>query len=189
MGVQPGRLPGAACRRPLTNWDTFLSRAQDALQCRNPNVRNTFITDDIHSVAADPQVTSAQRADLFLKLVSNCPLQRERTSKLAMRRAGASLLRGEASMSPTPLVATEMVQRIDDALRSAMDELGDAPLVRHSARKTHAGLKRARLHSWVCVVLHALLQFDSEAHLRASKRWSSLVSTLTQVYSLSLIHI
>lgn len=183
MGVQPGRLPGAACRRPLTNWDTFLSRAQDALQCRNPNVRNTFITDDIHSVAADPQVTSAQRADLFLKLVSNCPLQRERESKLAMRRAGASLLRGEASMSPTPLVATEMVQRIDDALRSAMDELGDAPLVRHSARKTHAGLKRARLHSWVCVVLHALLQFDSEAHLRASKHWSSLVYTLTQVYS------
>ena len=69
---------------PVEDWEAFFARAQDVLQCRNPKVRNTFITNEIHSVAADPQVTSAQRTHLFLELVNNYSLYRERPSKLCL---------------------------------------------------------------------------------------------------------
>lgn len=165
---------------PVEDWEAFFARTKDVLQCRNPKVRNTFITNEIHSVAASSQVTSAQRTDLFLELVNNYALYRERPSKLVMRRAGAALLRSEAARSPMPLVDTEMVQRIDNALRVALDSFGD--FLGESPGSVR--IRVAGLHSWLCLVLHTLLHHDSENVLYASERWASLVYTYSRAFYL-----
>ena len=91
------------------NWDAFMGRTRALLQSRSPKVRNPFLLTDVPAMAADSNVTSEQRTELFLALLDVYALHRDRPSKLAMHRAGEALLTLEAHVSSCAVVDLSLI--------------------------------------------------------------------------------
>lgn len=175
--LAPGdRPPGAGL-----DWGAFMSRTRGLLQNRSPKVRNAFLLIDVPITAADSDVTSEQRTELFLALLDVYALHRDRPSKLAMHRAGEALLTLETSVSSCALVDTIVLQRASKKLLEEAEQYGESLDLQRGVRKQCAGL-----YSWACMLLRLVLKTDSEDSLRASGSWKTLIYMYARICDLQI---
>ena len=158
-----------------------MGRTRALLQSRSPKVRNPFLLTDVPAMAADSNVTSEQRTELFLALLDVYALHRDRPSKLAMHRAGEALLTLEAHVSSCAVVDTSMLQRVSEKLLEEAEKYGESLDFKRGVRKQCAGL-----HSWACMLLRFILKTDSDASLRVSGSWKTLVYVYARICDLQI---
>ena len=152
------------------NWDAFMGRTRSLLQSRSPKVRTQNLTIDVPVMAADPDVTSEQRAELVHALINAYPLYRDRPSRLLLQSAVDTILRLEAQKSSSALVNTGLFKQAVESLGEKVDEFGEVLSKQRGERR-----KCSRLYELVCVVLRRVMQADTEAALRESKNWKPLM--------------
>ena len=161
------------------SWDAFMGTTRALLQSRSPKVRTQNLTIDVPVMAADPDVSSEQRAELVLALIDAYPLYRDRPSRLLLQSAVDTILRLGAQKSSRALVNTEIFKQLVASLDEKVGKFGEALSKQRGERRMCL-----RLHKLACMVLRRVMQADTEAALRESENWKSFMAVHARICDL-----
>ena len=161
------------------DWGAFMGRTRALLQSRSPKVRTQNLTIDVPVMAADPDVSSEQRAELVLALIDAYPLYRDRPSRLLLQSAVDTILRLGAQKSSRALVNTEIFKQLVASLDEKVGKFGEALSKQRGERRMCL-----RLHKLACMVLRRVMQADTEAALRESENWKSFMAVHARICDL-----
>ena len=165
------------------DWGAFMGRTRALLQSRSPKVRTQNLTIDVPVMAADPDVSSEQRAELVLALIDAYPLYRDRPSRLLLQSAVDTILRLEAQKSSRALVNTEIFKQLVASLDEKVGKFGEALSKQRGERRMCL-----RLHKLACMVLRRVMQADTKprcANLKiGSRSWLYMLVSVTSFLAL-----